>query len=93
MSAMSAASRRRRPATGLQHARPGHRAEQLTQFISALNDALTRRIVELNLERHDFAGRRLVLAGFRLEGRDEQTFSTDQDNGIVFALRRFPRSG
>lgn len=59
-------------------------AEQLTQFISALNDALTRRIIELNLEQHDFSGIDWAWLAFGSEGRDEQTFSTDQDNGIVF---------
>ena len=59
-------------------------AEQLTQFISALNDALTRRVIQLNLEHHDFAGIDWAWLAFGSEGRDEQTFSTDQDNGIVF---------
>lgn len=60
-------------------------AEQLTQFISALNDALTRRIIALNLENHAFDGIEWAWLAFGSEGRDEQTFSTDQDNGIVFA--------
>ncbi|HNE44455.1 MAG TPA: DUF294 nucleotidyltransferase-like domain-containing protein [Rhodocyclaceae bacterium] len=64
-------------------------AEQLTQFISALNDALTRRIIALNLERHDFSGIAWCWLAFGSEGRDEQTFSTDQDNGIVFACDDF----
>ena len=60
-------------------------AEQLTQFISALNDAITRRIIQLNLEKHNFDGIEWAWLAFGSEGRDEQTFSTDQDNGIVFA--------
>jgi CBS domain-containing protein len=59
-------------------------AEQLTQFISALNDAITRRVIQLNLANHDFAGIDWAWLAFGSEGRDEQTFSTDQDNGIVF---------
>ncbi|PKO36205.1 MAG: nucleotidyltransferase [Betaproteobacteria bacterium HGW-Betaproteobacteria-6] len=59
-------------------------AEQLTQFISALNDALTRRVIQLNLEKHNFDGIEWGWLAFGSEGRDEQTFSTDQDNGIVF---------
>lgn len=59
-------------------------AEQLTQFISALNDALTRRVIQLNLDRHSFEGIEWAWLAFGSEGRDEQTFSTDQDNGIVF---------
>ncbi|MGE5470966.1 MAG: DUF294 nucleotidyltransferase-like domain-containing protein [Bacteroidota bacterium] len=61
-------------------------AEQLTQFISALNDALTRRVIQLNLENHNFDGIDWAWLAFGSEGRDEQTFSTDQDNGIVFAV-------
>ena len=60
-------------------------AEQLTQFISALNDALTRRVIQLNLEHHPFDGIEWAWLAFGSEGRDEQTFSTDQDNGIIFA--------
>lgn len=59
-------------------------AEQITQFISALNDALTRRIIQLNLDRHDLFGIEWAWLSFGSEGRDEQTFSSDQDNGIVF---------
>lgn len=60
-------------------------AEQLTQFISALNDAITRRVIQLNLANHNFDGIEWAWLAFGSEGRDEQTFSTDQDNGIVFA--------
>ncbi len=59
-------------------------AEQLTQFISALNDTLTRRVIQLCLDRHDLYGIEWAWLSFGSEGRDEQTFSTDQDNGIVY---------
>lgn len=59
-------------------------AEHMTQFISALNDALTRRIIELNLVHHDLYGIEWAWLAFGSEGRDEQTFSTDQDNGIIY---------
>ncbi len=59
-------------------------AEQITQFISALNDTLTRRILQLNLDTHDLFGIDWTWLSFGSEGRDEQTFSTDQDNGIVY---------
>jgi CBS domain-containing protein len=61
-------------------------AEQLTQFISALNDALTRRIIELNLDHHDLYGVEYAWLAFGSEGRHEQTLSTDQDNGIIYVL-------
>lgn len=59
-------------------------SEQLTQFISALNDGITRRIIELNLKAHDLYGIDWAWLSFGSEGREEQTFSTDQDNGIIY---------
>ena len=59
-------------------------AEQLTQFISALNDTVTRRVLQLNLAMHDLYGIEWAWLSFGSEGRDEQTFSTDQDNGIIY---------
>ncbi len=58
--------------------------QEITQFISTLNDTVTRRIIELNLDRHDLYGIDWAWLSFGSEGRDEQTFSTDQDNGIVY---------
>jgi CBS domain-containing protein len=59
-------------------------AEHMTQFISALNDAVTRRVIDLNLQNHDLYGLDWAWLAFGSEGRDEQTFSTDQDNGIIY---------
>ncbi|MFV0662885.1 DUF294 nucleotidyltransferase-like domain-containing protein [Denitromonas sp.] len=59
-------------------------AEQLTRFISALNDALTRRIITLELSRHELFGVPFCWLAFGSEGRHEQTLSTDQDNGIIY---------
>lgn len=59
-------------------------AEQLTQFISTLNDAVTDRVLELNLRHHTLDGIEWAWLAFGSEGREEQTLSTDQDNGIVF---------
>lgn len=59
-------------------------AEQLTQFISALNDAVTGRVIDLNLRRHTLDDIEWSWLAFGSEGREEQTLSTDQDNGIVF---------
>jgi CBS domain-containing protein len=59
-------------------------AEQLTQFISALNDSVTSRVIQINLARHDLYGIEWAWLAFGSEGRDEQTFSTDQDNGIIY---------
>ena len=62
----------------------GGGAQEITQFISTLNDTVTRRVIELNLDRHDLYGIDWAWLSFGSEGRDEQTFTPDQDNGIVF---------
>ena len=67
----------------------GVSAEKLTQFISGLNDSLTRRVIEINLRQHDLFGLDWAWLAFGSEGRDEQTFSTDQDNGIIFVCPDF----
>jgi len=59
-------------------------AEQMTQYISTLNDAVTGRILELNLRRHALDDIEWAWLAFGSEGREEQTLATDQDNGIVF---------
>jgi CBS domain-containing protein len=63
----------------------GTAAEPLTELISSLNDHLTARILELT--RQDFPLPKVHWSwlSFGSEGRFEQTLSTDQDNGIVFA--------
>lgn len=59
-------------------------AEQLTHFISTLNDLLTLRIIELTQDEFDLPQVRWCWIALGSEGRFEQTFSTDQDNGIIF---------
>jgi CBS domain-containing protein len=63
-------------------------AEPLTQFISTLNDLLTIRIIELELERareeKNWVDIDFCWLALGSEGRFEQTLSTDQDNGIIF---------
>lgn len=64
----------------------GAAAEPLTLIVSTLNDALTRRVIDLERARHPIDGIDFGWLGFGSEGRYEQTISTDQDNGIVFAV-------
>ena len=59
-------------------------AEQLTHFISTLNDLLTLRIIELSCVEFALPEVRWCWIALGSEGRFEQTFSTDQDNGIIF---------
>lgn len=69
----------------------GVAAEQLTQFISTLNDLLTERIIELECSAAGITDSPLCQAGLcwlalGSEGRLEQTLNTDQDNGLIFAV-------
>jgi len=69
----------------------GVAAEQITQLISTLNDLLTTRIIELEciasgLQHPNSSQAELCWLALGSEGRLEQTFYTDQDNGIVFSV-------
>jgi CBS domain-containing protein len=63
----------------------GGAAEGLTQLISSLNDHLTVRLIELTQQEFQLPKVQWAWIAFGSEGRYEQTLSTDQDNGIVFA--------
>jgi CBS domain-containing protein len=58
--------------------------EQLTLFVSVLNDRLSQRVIELVRKRHDWERIGWCWLAFGSEGRLEQTFSSDQDNGLLF---------
>ena len=63
----------------------GVAAEQLTLYVTVLNDRLCQRVIEVVRKRHRWERISWCWLGFGSEGRLEQTFSTDQDNGIIFA--------
>lgn len=63
----------------------GTAPEPLTLFISVLNDRLTCRVIEVIRRNHELDRIRWTWLAFGSEGRFEQTFSTDQDNGLIFA--------
>lgn len=63
----------------------GTAAEALTQLISTLNDHLVVRLIELTKAEFDLPQVPWAWLAFGSEGRFEQTLSTDQDNGLVFA--------
>ncbi|MDP1651980.1 MAG: DUF294 nucleotidyltransferase-like domain-containing protein [Rhodocyclaceae bacterium] len=63
----------------------GGAAEALTQLISSLNDHLTVRLIELTKQEFQLPKVPWAWIAFGSEGRYEQTLSTDQDNGLVFA--------
>jgi CBS domain-containing protein len=58
-------------------------------MISALNDALTRRVIELAAVRRPLAGAWCWLA-LGSEGRMEQTLVTDQDNALIVEGEKEP---
>ena len=62
----------------------GMAAEPLTALISALNDSLTQRVIELAAAGHRLPQSWCWLA-LGSEGRMEQTFVTDQDNALIYA--------
>lgn len=53
--------------------------------LSALSDAVTRRVIVLTLRQHVLPATPWCWLAFGSEAREEQTLVTDQDNGIVFA--------
>ena len=57
----------------------------LTRVLSGLNDLLTARLLVLIEERHRLPPAPWAWLAFGSEGRFEQTFATDQDNGIIFS--------
>jgi CBS domain-containing protein len=63
----------------------GAAADPLTQLVSTLNDHLTVRIIELTAAEFTLPRVEWCWLAFGSEGRFEQTLSTDQDNGLVFA--------
>jgi CBS domain-containing protein len=56
----------------------------LTGLVSSFNDRLTSRVVELTARRHRLPAVPWCWLAFGSEGREEQTFVTDQDNGLVY---------
>lgn len=66
--------------------RYGMSAEQITTLVSALNDRVLVQLIRIvgAPKLHDGQEVRYCWLAFGSEGRQEQTFSTDQDNGIIF---------
>jgi CBS domain-containing protein len=62
----------------------GTSAETLTHFLSTLNDLLTIRAIDLTADEHELPPVPMCWIALGSEGRLEQTFATDQDNGIIF---------
>jgi len=76
------ASEIRKVATGLVENRVA--AEQLTALVTTLNDCLSHRVIEIVRKAHDLEHISWCWLAFGSEGRLEQTYSSDQDNGLLF---------
>ncbi len=72
----------RRRGAELFHAGMG--AEAISQWMSGLNDLIAMRVIELIEDEFDLPAVPWCWLLFGSEGRLEQTFTTDQDNGLVF---------
>lgn len=59
--------------------------QSLTRLLSGLNDRLTVRVIELVARQHRLPAVDWCWLALGSEGRHEQSFITDQDNGLVFA--------
>jgi CBS domain-containing protein len=60
-------------------------SENLTRIVAALNDVLSQRVIELELDSAGLHSADFCWISMGSEGRGEQTLATDQDNGIIFA--------
>jgi CBS domain-containing protein len=69
---------------GAQLFRDGLGVEPLCQWMSGLNDLIAMRVIEIMEDEHDLPAVPWCWLVFGSEGRLEQTFATDQDNGLCF---------
>ena len=78
----AAADQVRRRGGELFHAGMG--VEALCQWQSGLNDLIAMRVIEIMEDEFDLPAVPWCWLVFGSEGRLEQTFATDQDNGLIF---------
>jgi CBS domain-containing protein len=62
----------------------GVAAEPLTLFVSVLNDRIGQRVIDVVRSRYQWDRLGWCWLAFGSEGRLEQTFASDQDNGLIF---------
>ncbi len=63
----------------------GWSGQLLTRTVSELNDMIVRRVIELTAAEHRLPPVPWCWLALGSEGRFEQTFITDQDNGLIFS--------
>lgn len=64
----------------------GVTADHITQIISSLNDQIITRTLDLELAKENLKDLKVAWIALGSQGRFEQTFYTDQDNGIIFEV-------
>jgi len=62
----------------------GMEGQAMSRLISACNDRLTVRVIELTARQHRLPPVAWCWLALGSEGRHEQTFVSDQDNGLIF---------
>ncbi|RUO78363.1 DUF294 nucleotidyltransferase-like domain-containing protein [Pseudidiomarina taiwanensis] len=55
------------------------------RLLASLTDTMTRRLIELYEREHGVAPARYAWLAFGSQGREDQTLSSDQDNGLLLA--------
>lgn len=66
---------------------------QITSAISRLNDQLSSRLIEISRLGSAVAATEFCWIALGSEGRNEQTLSSDQDNGIIFSVPQRASAG
>lgn len=64
--------------------RDGARADNITRILTAINDRLLRRVLDIAKGRLGKPPLNFCWIAYGSEGRSEQTFKTDQDNAIIY---------
>jgi len=62
----------------------GTAAEVVTEVVASLNDLIVQRVLDLHFSGLNENGLTFCWLALGSEGRHEQTFVTDQDNGLIF---------
>ena len=62
----------------------GVEGAHLVRILASLNDRLTRRVIQIELDAARIGPDDLCWVAMGSEGRNERTLASDQDNGIVF---------
>lgn len=62
-----------------------YNGDLVARTLSVLNDRLTQRVIELSARHHRLPAVSWCWLALGSEGRHEQTFVSDQDNGLIFS--------